>query len=243
MAKYVDFVRANPGMTTNEIAAVFSRPPKMMSSALCNERRVGRLTSEEVETNRHKQLRWYFQTDKATYPVQAKTAMPEPKVVTPIPATAPIPDETPESVSTGLSLDNIVALIASNLATEIANRVVTLLNGHLQTKLNKALLPKMEVKMRKPKLCIAGLLPQQAGMISSEFASVFDLYFWKNEEPRKLKEYASSCEAVFTVTDFIGHDTENLIKSVNGNLIRVSGGMTRLRETLTNYWVETTDER
>lgn len=55
---------------------------------------------------------------------------------------------------------------------------------------------------------------------------------------QRLKGLCRSSEAVITMAGFISHSTENLIKSRNGNLIRVAGGMSSLRTELNRFVTE-----
>lgn len=88
------------------------------------------------------------------------------------------------------------------------------------------------------RVLIAGLLPQQAGMIQSEFGEVYDLSFWKDESLRALKSRAESAEVTITFTSKIGHAAENAIKATNTEYRRCVGGMTSLRDMLTRMYVE-----
>ena len=95
-----------------------------------------------------------------------------------------------------------------------------------------------EPRAVKKKVLIAGLLPQQAGMIQSEFGEVFDLAFWKDESLQALKHRAEAAQVTITFTSKIGHAAENAIKSTNTEYHRCVGGMTSLRDMLTRMYVE-----
>jgi hypothetical protein len=85
---------------------------------------------------------------------------------------------------------------------------------------------------RAPRVTICGLLPQQAGMISSEFGQHYDLSFWKDESIDRLKSLCKSADHIITFSGKLGHHVENTIKSTNREFKRVMGGMTELRRTL-----------
>ena len=95
-----------------------------------------------------------------------------------------------------------------------------------------------EPKVSKKRVLIAGLLPQQAGMIQSEFGEVFDLSFWKDESLRALKSRAESAEVTITFTSKIAHAAEDAIKTTSTEYHRCVGGMTSLRDMLTRMYVE-----
>ena len=95
-----------------------------------------------------------------------------------------------------------------------------------------------EPKVSKKRVLIAGLLPQQAGMIQSEFGEVFDLAFWKDESLQALKHRAEAAQVTITFTSKIGHAAESAIKATSTEYHRCVGGMTSLRDMLTRMYVE-----
>lgn len=101
--------------------------------------------------------------------------------------------------------------------------------------LKEAIVPppqKQEQVVRLPRVTIVGLLPQQAGLISSEFGQAYDLSFWKEEGIDKLKSLAKNSDHIITFSGKLPHLVENTIRSVNRDFKRVMGGMTELRRAL-----------
>lgn len=99
-----------------------------------------------------------------------------------------------------------------------------------------------QVINRLPKICVCGLMPQQAGMIQTEFHQTFDLTFWNNKQGDSndsLLANGKNCEAVFLHIDHSAHHIENTLKSVRAKIVKVPGGMTAMRDALTNYFIET----
>lgn len=152
--------------------------------------------------------------------------------------------------ATTLDLNALVEDLATSLADTLAQQVATKLKDKLMAQLATQL-PALgapppqihapiinEPKARKKRVLIAGLLPQQAGMIQSEFGEVFDLSFWKDESLHALKSRAESADVTITFTSKIGHAAENAIKTTSTEYHRCVGGMTSLRDMLTRMYVE-----
>lgn len=91
---------------------------------------------------------------------------------------------------------------------------------------------------RKPTVLVAGLLPSQAGFISQEFGEVFDLRFFDaSANLQQLKDMAK-VDYAFTFTGKISHGVEEAIMAKGTPVRRCPGGMTMLREKLTELYLE-----
>lgn len=102
--------------------------------------------------------------------------------------------------------------------------------------------PALLAKQTKPaskmlKIGIVGLLPQQAGLISTEFGETFDLSFWNEDGNGRLKSMGVGCDRVL-VTKWVAHKTTEVLTSVGANWRKVVGGMDELRTILTSLYVE-----
>lgn len=159
------------------------------------------------------------------------------------------PSRTQTSPAT-LDLNALVEDLATSLADTLAQQVAAKLKDRLMAQLATTL-PALaapppqihapiinEPKTSKKRVLIAGLLPQQAGMIQSEFGEVFDLTFWKDGGLHALKHRAESAQVTITFTSKIGHAAENAIKTTSTEYHRCVGGMTSLRDMLTRMYVE-----
>lgn len=143
-------------------------------------------------------------------------------------------------------VENLATSLADTLAQQVAAKLKDRLMAQLATQLPALAAPPPQIhapiinepRAVKKKVLIAGLLPQQAGMIQSEFGEVFDLAFWKDESLHALKSRAESAEVTITFTSKIGHAAENAIKATNTEYHRCVGGMTSLRDMLTRMYVE-----
>ncbi len=153
--------------------------------------------------------------------------------------------------------DDITSMI-QNIGNALAKQIVAQVALNLQPLLQRELaqvipqqpveIPQLDVKAlistqtapkreRLPTVGIVGLLPQQAGLIATEFGEVFDLRFWNNESNSSLKSMGIACEVVLC-TKWCSHSTTETLASVGANWRKVTGGMNELRTTLTALYVE-----
>jgi len=98
-----------------------------------------------------------------------------------------------------------------------------------------------QAQPRKPRVGITGLLPQQAGMIQSEFCDTFDITFWNDRNGDghgTLRAMGKGCDIVFFHKNHANHTTQDILKNVGANFVIVGGGMSQLRDALTKYYVE-----
>lgn len=124
----------------------------------------------------------------------------------------------------GRFLDHLQAELSQLASVRLPEIVNSVLPEHLQH--NKL-----------PRVLIMGLKPQQAGLISQEFSSCFDLRFWKEEGVTKLDSMAKNADVVISMTDFITHSQEAHVKDLP-SYRRAGGGMSGLRDLLTRLYVE-----
>lgn len=153
--------------------------------------------------------------------------------------------------------DDIASMI-QNIGNALAKQIVAQVALSLQPMLQRELaavipeqpveIPKLDVKAlistqtapkreRLTKVGIVGLLPQNAGVISTEFHDKFDLKFWDGGSNSSLKSLGISCEYVLC-TKWCGHKHVETLKSVGANTRFLPGGMEQLRETLVNLYLE-----
>lgn len=129
---------------------------------------------------------------------------------------------------------NLQPLLQRELAQVIPQQPVEIPQLDVKTLISTQTAPKRE---RLPTVGIVGLLPQQAGLIATEFGEVFDLRFWNNESNSSLKSMGIACEVVLC-TKWCSHSTTETLASVGANWRKVTGGMNELRTTLTALYVE-----
>ena len=238
----MQIIQATPGVTTAHAAKQLGCPRDQANALMRSLWRQGRVTREEVgrtPTN----LPFY-----GYYPLNApnvKSTVPNVRK----PRKAPNPSRTqsnPATLDLNALVENLATSLADTLAQQVAAKLKDKLMAQLATQLPALAAPPPQIhapiinepKVSKKRVLIAGLLPQQAGMIQSEFGEVFDLSFWKDESLHALKSRAESAEVTITFTSKIGHAAENAIKTTSTEYHRCVGGMTSLRDMLTRMYVE-----
>jgi hypothetical protein len=94
-----------------------------------------------------------------------------------------------------------------------------------------------EVPQKKPKVLVVGLLPNQAGIVQSEFYEAFDIRFAESDTPTKrLESMASDCDRVMLMTNFISHSTQDAVKKHPG-FERIQGGVSKVKDRLTELFI------
>lgn len=98
---------------------------------------------------------------------------------------------------------------------------------------------KPKPKPRLPKVLVVGLLNGQKSMIEQEFSPCFDLRFYTTDDAKgkQFEDALRQCDALLVMIAFINHGIEAQAKRCNVKITRVSGGMTSLRDVLTNLFV------
>lgn len=239
------FVTANPGATSGQVAHSVGLERKNAGAALQYLFKNGRL---HRETAGHTITNVPFYAYYPPAPTPSENVARASENVTKR-RKAPTPSRTRTSATT-LDLNALVEDLATSLADTLAQQVAAKLKDKLMAQLATTL-PALaapppqihapiinEPKASKKRVLIAGLLPQQAGMIQSEFGEVFDLTFWKDESLQALKHRAEAAQVTITFTSKIGHAAESAIKATSTEYRRCVGGMTSLRDMLTRMYVE-----
>jgi hypothetical protein len=83
------------------------------------------------------------------------------------------------------------------------------------------------------------LLSAQKQVIEKEFSQAFDIRFYEvtDAKGRAFSDAVSRCEAAFLMVSFINHSVESSIKATGTRIIKVPGGMSSLRDKLTELYV------
>jgi hypothetical protein len=148
---------------------------------------------------------------------------------------------------------------ADALAKAIAQHVVSRVRQHLETQLQAILPPPAANPLpisieqlaqriagnapvadvaKKQTVLIAGLLPNQAGIIDREFGDVFDLrYYMIGQSMKQLAAMASTVDHVFTFTSKVSHAVEEIMVGKGHKIHRCSGGMTMLKDQLLKLYM------
>lgn len=161
----------------------------------------------------------------------------------------PEPTEKP-----AINLTDFADLLAMAIAQHVVARVETHLQERLPAilpvlpnetapisieQLTKRLRPSEDTPSKQPTVLIAGLLPNQAGIIDTDFGDVFNLrFFMTDDNLKQLKAMAKSVDHVFTFTSKVSHAVEEVMVGQGHKIHRCSGGMTMLKEQLLKLYVE-----
>ena len=244
-------VEDHPGTTTGQVAEMLQHQRASINPMMSQLAKKGRLTRTLLgHTPSNVAFYGYWPATAQLSNVQESVSnVQEPAPKARKRRKASTPSRTRTNTTT-LDLNALVENLATSLADTLAQQVAAKLKDRLMAQLATTL-PALaapppqihapiinEPRAHKPKVLIAGLLPQQAGMIQSEFGEVFDLTFWKDESLHALKSRAESAAVTITFTSKIGHAAENAIKTTSTEYHRCVGGMTSLRDMLTRMYVE-----
>lgn len=173
----------------------------------------------------------------------------------PLPAPAadkgPMPEPAPPKprfdLDIGPTVEALATMVLSSLRATLATRIQAEIFSQVQAALDA--IPELVRQPTRPPrdpnrahVVVVGLLPGQAEMVSREFHQEYEFTFIEADHAMSgsLKSLCSSAKAIFTMCNFISHRVDDMVKSKNGNLIRVPGGMTSLREALTDFYLEST---
>ena len=89
------------------------------------------------------------------------------------------------------------------------------------------------------KIAIIGLLAAQKQVIEREFSQAFDIRFYETDDAkgRAFSDAVSRCEAALLMISFINHSIESAVKATGTRIIKAPGGMSSLRDKLTELYV------
>lgn len=90
---------------------------------------------------------------------------------------------------------------------------------------------------RLKRILVLGLIPNQIQEVTSEFKDALDLRFWRTDQSSNLlKSLCKQVDNTVVMTDFIGHAHETIIKNADVPFIRQTGGISKLKDTLTTIY-------
>jgi hypothetical protein len=161
-------------------------------------------------------------------------------------ATPPAPETTPPAaplnqgtfIPPQMSLDAMARQFAETVASVLCERIVEALNLKLPAQINtlaeqyKSGGPK---KVDRLRVIVAGLLPQQAGLMVSEFGNEIDFAFIESQEAsnsKRIDALLQSHDMAFAMTSFMSHSLDGKLKNGAKVYQRIAGGLSTLRENL-----------
>jgi hypothetical protein len=264
-AEILAYLKTHARQTTADIAKGVNWTSTRVSATIWAElkRKPSYVIRDEIPPTRGRKTPTYVYTHvdyKEPEPVE--TTQPEPEMVTYLNAKlaeqdldfrpGPVIAMPPQPQGT-------LTDFADELARAIAQHVVSRVKQHLETQL-QAILPLQKAnptpisieeltarvtgtapckaKAKAMTVLIAGLLPNQAGIIEKEFGDVFDLRFYMvGESLKQLAAMASHAEHVFTFTSKVSHAVEEVMIGKGHKIHRCSGGMTMLKDQLLKLYM------
>ncbi|SOZ99486.1 hypothetical protein CBM2626_A40031 [Cupriavidus taiwanensis] len=156
-----------------------------------------------------------------------------------------------QKIAGGL-MESISESLDAAVAARIAS-VVQLLPGTLPT--NVAVLkPNAEVdgvgtvsvapRDHKPRVCVVGLMNQQADDVRRAFGSALEFTFIKSQQTggsgahggAGVASRAQGCDVVIGMTNFTGHDVDEAAKKLHVPFIRLNGSVSALKRWL-QHWL------
>ena len=104
--------------------------------------------------------------------------------------------------------------------------------------------PTPAAKPARTRVAVVGLIGTQKAIVEKEFKDVFDLRFFETDAAsgRAFREALSNCSAAFLMVGFATHSVDATIQESGTKLVRVSGGITSLRDKLTGYYLQVTEK-
>lgn len=239
------YIQDNPGKTASEIATAVDWTVQRVSAALWTELRkpkpVIRREPHHVSITNTPVYAYYFDREQ---PARKVVKVEKPAVLAEKPA---VLKESPSGSIEDLA-DKLARAIASHVANRVSTHIELALRNIIPTAEVAPLSPQQladsikvlpDLRPKKPTVLIAGLLPNQAGIISTEFGEVFDLrFFMTDDNLRHLKSMVSSVDHVFTFTSKVSHGVEEVMTSQGHKIHRCSGGMTMLKDQLLKLYAE-----
>lgn len=173
-------------------------------------------------------------------PPKAKQLTPAPADTETPPAQEPTAPQLQQSafIPSGMPIDVLANQFAQAIASTLVQRIMDAVNLQLPQQLNEAVnLYKTnggKPKVDKPKVIIAGLLPQQAGLMQQEFGQALDFAFIESQEAsnsKRIDALLASHDYVYAMTGFMSHSLDGKLKGAP-NFHRVPGGLSQLREQM-----------
>ena len=189
--------------------------------------------------------------------VTAPELLQEPSAQSRKPSSEPAVEKSPPPASptnyveVAHALNGLADVLAENVAEMLKNKLKERLDVHLRQVLGlleqsyrenlsrpvddlaQTLAQATARETKKlPSVLIVGLLPVQAGLVSTEFSDRLDLRFCDTNNLNEMKRMAKVVDRVYLFSSKISHSAEDAVRSVNRNIVRTSGGLTRLKEVL-----------
>lgn len=245
------------------------RVSAMLWTELRKTKRVIRREVERLTISGTPVYRYYYD---GTIPPQKKVKVEAPATLTKVPAVLTEKHVVSPEVRAHLtekqirelhaptprddSLDALADVLARAFADHVARRFAPHLTQALRNilpdgpvapaisveQLTASLSGPSEQRTRLTSVLIAGLRPNQAGMISAEFGEVFNLKFYQMDDSlgqlRKMLGTLGDVDHVITFTSHISHKVTEVVKASGFKVNHCTGGMSMLKDMLVKLYAE-----
>lgn len=129
------------------------------------------------------------------------------------------------------ALDRLVDALAEAVSDRVAAAIKTKLAARVSNVADVVTRHANETAVRKPKVVIVGLTPQQAGIIRQEFADALTIETVESDNLRKLNGDAHA-ENVFVNVSFVSHKVTESLQANKVTFTKFGGGLAQLRGML-----------
>lgn len=232
------YLREHPGSGSTDVAKAMKVTPVTAASMMLYYYKKGDLTRVENRASNGAPCYMYSLYAPA---VNQVTRVPQRN------AAKPVPQQDLISQAVSRLVDEITAPIREQIESRLSAAVTLHVEQALAALPQRMAgmvkkLPTLEVPtLEKTRVAIIGLLPEQQGLIQTEFGDLFKLYFVETTKTNvgKLKA-AGNCAKVFVMGSFISHGQLNVLQSAGISFTTCMGGMSTLRGEMRSYLEEVT---
>lgn len=141
-----------------------------------------------------------------------------------------------------LNINNLLNNLEKKIETKIIDRISKLENMIIESSIlhnssqETTIIENNKTTKKRKKILIVGLLYSQFNEIKTEYSEYFDLKNFVSEGSiPKLKSMLSYIDTVIIMTNFVPHSVDGVISQSNAKYIRISGGVSSLKEELDKH--------
>lgn len=240
--KIRQYVETNPGATNQQIAkALGITTPNAGGNTNYMAVRAAKPTLDRREVRRTISNKpvygyWPIATKQEDVP-EVKHPSPEKRVM-----------KKPSS-----TLEQLVDQLASQLVMQVVSKVKVRLTSELEAMIPASLPTPPDLapliqrlsapqdvhseKIRLPRVGVVGLMPVQAGELTTEFSDALDLRFATADRTSDLAAL-KGCDVIFLHTRHMSHAADQYLRTFGVELRRVTGGVSKLKDELTAFFVK-----
>lgn len=233
-------------ITSSDVHQRFGLKKTTAATLLGTAAKAGWLRCDDSQT----QFKYFPLHDAAAVANIAKEAgMKLPDSAPPAPTTAqePAPAQLPEAPAPApvqskieMALSGLVEAIIDSVSDALTDRLEDIIANSMDKLADRMrTAPEVTPKAKTRKAVIVGLLPAQRNMIEGEFKCCYRFSFLDSSAPAQLvRSRIKGADDIFIMAEFINHSMTETINAAGRKPEIVRGGMTSLRESLTQIYVQ-----